>query len=58
MTYQEAKNYKKELKAYKAAITAELDAVGNAIDENEGEDPSTDIGSLPTSPPPPPPPRP
>lgn len=58
MTYQEAKEYFKELRKYKRLINAELALVGDLIDENESADLETDIGSLPPSPPPPPPPRP
>lgn len=58
MTKQQAKDYRKELKAHKRTINEELDLVDTLIEDNEDSDAEQEIGSLPPSPPPNPPPRP
>lgn len=51
MTYQQAKDYKKALKAHKRAISEEIDLVEELIEDNEDNEGEDEIGSLPGTPP-------
>lgn len=57
MTYQEALNYRQAVRQHQKLVEVELERVDTLIDDNEGADPETEIGSLPGSQPPPLPPR-